>query len=151
MLGSVAEAEDVLQEAYLRWQADDRAGVSNARAFLTRTVTRLCLDHLKSARARREHYVGPWLPEPFIAADQAEEALPLELAQDLSVALLLALERLSPLERAVFLLHDIFEMDFAQIAGVLERSEAACRQLAVRARANLRREKARFPVPPAEG
>lgn len=149
MLGSVAEAEDVLQEAYLRWQAADRAGVNNARAFLVRTVTRLCLDHLKSARVRREHYVGPWLPEPLIT--EAEAGGEVALAEDFSTALLLALERLSPLERAVFLLHDIFEMDFAQIAALLERGEAACRQLAVRARFNLRRDKARYPVLPAEG
>ena len=149
MLGSVAEAEDVVQEAYLRWQAADRAGVKNARAFLARTVTRLCLDLLKSARRRREEYVGPWLPEPLIAVAERGEEPP--LAQDLSTALLLALERLSPLERAVFLLHDIFEMDFAEIGELLDRSPAACRQLAVRARANLQHERRRFPLAPAEG
>ncbi|HLW28934.1 MAG TPA: sigma-70 family RNA polymerase sigma factor [Kiloniellales bacterium] len=148
MLGSVAEAEDVVQEAFLRWQAVDRAAVKNARAFLVRVVTRLCLDHLKSARVRREEYVGPWLPEPLVTfVEEGEEAA---FAQDHSTALLLALERLSPLERAAFLLHDIFEMDFVEIADLLDRSPAACRQLAVRARSNLRHEKRRFPVPPAE-
>lgn len=143
MLGSVAEAEDILQEAFLRWQGANHAEVNNARAFLRKIVTRLCLDHLKSARARREHYVGAWLPEPLIE----ESPAPDELAQDLSFALLLALERLSPLERAVFLLHDVFETDFAEIASLLGRSEAACRQLAARARAHLRRQRPRFSVP----
>lgn len=149
MLGSVAEAEDILQEAYLRWQSRERAEVNNVRAFLMKTVTRLCLDHLKSARARREHYVGAWLPEPLVL--EAAVSDPQELAQDLSVALLLALERLSPLERAVFLLHDVFESDFSEVASLLERSEAACRQLAVRARSNLRKERPRFPLVPSEG
>jgi RNA polymerase sigma-70 factor (ECF subfamily) len=149
MLGSVAEAEDVVQEAYLRWEAADRARVLNPRAFLARTVTHLCLDHLKSARVQREEYVGPWLPEPLVVDwDTGVDTTP---AEDLSTALMLALERLSPLERAVFLLHDIFEMDFPEIAQLLERSPAACRQLAVRARANLRHERPRFPVSVEEG
>lgn len=149
MLGSVAEAEDLLQEAWLRWQAADRSAVAAPEAYLARVVTRLCLDHLKSARVRRERYVGPWLPEPLPGPQPgAEEALPGELAQELSVALLLALERLSPLERAVFLLHDVFEADFAEVAAALGRSEAACRQLAVRARAHVTAARPRFPVAP---
>ena len=151
MLGSVAEAEDTLQDAWLRWQAVDPARVENPPGFLTRVVTRLCLDRLKAARARRETYVGPWLPEPVTdsAAFTAESAG--ELAADLSVALLLALERLSPLERAAFLLHDVFDLDYAEVARALERSEAACRQLAARARANVQRERPRFPVAKAQG
>ncbi len=107
MLGSLAEAEDAVQEAYLRWHAAERGAVENPRAFLSTIVTRLCLDQLKSARARRESYVGPWLPEPVLdtAALDAESAS--DYAHDLSVALMLTLERLSPLERAAFLLHDV--------------------------------------------
>jgi RNA polymerase sigma-70 factor (ECF subfamily) len=144
MLGSLAEAEDIVQEAYLRWHGVDRGAIASPRAFLSKTVTRLCLDHIKSARVRREEYVGPWLPEPVLddAALSPESAS--EMAHDLSVALMLALERLSPLERAAFLLHDVFDMDFAEIAPALERNEAAVRQLAARARAHIRDAKPRF-------
>ncbi len=146
MLGSVSEAEDAVQDAYLRWEGADRASVLEPRAFLARIVTRLCLDRLKSARANREQYVGTWLPEPIVEAPG-----PSEVADDLSVALLMTLERLSPLERAAFLLHDVFDMDYAEIAGVLERTETACRQLATRAREHVRDERPRFePTPEAE-
>jgi RNA polymerase sigma-70 factor (ECF subfamily) len=113
MLGTLAEAEDAVQEAYLRWHQADRTAVASPRAFLSTIVTRLCLDQLKSARARRETYVGPWLPEPVLdsAALAAETAS--DYAHDLSVALMLTLERLSPLERAAFLLHDVFDVEFA--------------------------------------
>ena len=152
MLGSLAEAEDAVQEAYLRWHKTDQAKVTNARAFLSKTVTRLCLDQLKSARARRESYVGPWLPEPLVEeAGLAAGESAGDLAHDLSVALLLALERLSPLERAAFLLHDVFDMDFAAVAETLGRSEAACRQLAARAREHVGAARPRFPVRPDEG
>ena len=126
MLGSVAEAEDAVQDAWLRW---DRAGAAaeNPRAWLVQTVTRLCLDRLKSARARRETYVGPWLPEPLVEEITDD---PVERAEDVSVAFLLALERLSPLERAVFLLHDVFDQDYAAVGAALGRGEAAVRQLA---------------------
>lgn len=144
MLGSVADAEDIVQEAYLRWHATDRARVANAGAFLSKTVARLCLDTLKSARHRRETYVGPWLPEPVL--DEAGGADGSDLADDLSVALLLALERLSPLERAAFLLHDVFDLDFAEVADTLGRNAAACRQLAARARRHVRSARPRFPV-----
>jgi RNA polymerase sigma-70 factor (ECF subfamily) len=151
MLGSLAEAEDAVQEAWLRWQAAARGTVESPRAFLSTIVTRLCLDQLKSARVRRETYVGPWLPEPVLdtAALNAESAA--ELAHDLSVALMLTLERLSPLERAAFLLHDVFDMDFAAIAATLSRSEAACRQLAKRARAHVAAARPRFRASPEEG
>ena len=146
MLGSVAEAEDIVQDAFLRWQARGDDDVATPRAFLSRIVTRLCLDRLKSARAQREQYVGTWLPEPVVenepAAPRADEAM--ELADDLSVALLVTLERLSPLERAAFLLHDVFDMEFDAVADVLERSEAAVRQLAARARDHVRDERPRF-------
>src|SRR5262249_54633133 len=115
MLGSIAEAEDVAQDAYLRWRDVDRAAIAQPRAYLARVVSRLCLDRMKSAVARREQYVGTWLPEPVVD----DPATP--LADDLSMALLMTLERLSPLERAAFLLHDVFDMDYSAIADVLDR------------------------------
>jgi RNA polymerase sigma-70 factor, ECF subfamily len=138
MLGSIAEAEDAVQDAYLRWHATDRDVVADPRGFLTTTTARICLDVLRSARARREAYVGPWLPEPVVDTSALAPDAPTELAEDLSIALLLALERLSPLERAAFLLHDVFDCPFAEVASALERTEAACRQLAARARTHVR-------------
>jgi RNA polymerase sigma-70 factor, ECF subfamily len=138
MLGSMADAEDAVQEAYLRWHSADRANVSDPRAFLMTTTTRMCLDMLKSARARREEYVGQWLPEPVLDTTALAPDSRTELAEDLSIALLLTLDRLSPLERAAFLLHDVFDFSFNEVAAALERSEAACRKLADRARAHVR-------------
>jgi RNA polymerase sigma-70 factor, ECF subfamily len=138
MLGSMADAEDAVQEAYLRWHASDRGNVSDPRAFLMTTTTRICLDMLTSARARREEYVGPWLPEPVLDTAALAPDSRTELAEDLSIALLLILDRLSPLERAAFLLHDVFDFSFTEVARTLERSEPACRQLAARARAHVR-------------
>jgi RNA polymerase sigma-70 factor, ECF subfamily len=138
MLGSIAEAEDIVQDGFLRWQTADTADIVEPRAYLARIVSRLCLDRMKSAQARRESYVGTWLPEPVVEPP-AES-----LANDLSVALLLTLERLSPLERAAFLLHDVFDMDYADVASTLDRSEAACRQLAARGREHVRDERPRF-------
>ena len=138
MLGSMAEAEDAVQEAYLRWHDADRENVAEARAFLITTTTRICLDVLRSARVRREEYVGPWLPDPVIDTATLAPDTQTEMAEDLSVALLLALERLSPLERAAFLLHDVFDYSFTQVADTLGRNEAACRQLASRARTRVR-------------
>src|SRR6478672_13908277 len=144
MLGSRSDAEDVVQDAYLRFAgAQD---VHNAEAFLVTVVTRLCLDRLKSARARREVYVGPWLPEPVFDAEGLSAEAATELADDLSFALLLALDRLSPMERAAFLLHDVFDTPFIEIAAMLDRSEASCRQLATRARRAVRDER---PAPAA--
>jgi RNA polymerase sigma-70 factor, ECF subfamily len=143
MLGSVAEAEDAVQDAYLRWHATDREVVADARAFLTTTTARICLDALKSARMKREQYVGPWLPEPVVDAKALAPDAQTELAEDLSVALLLAMERLSPLERAAFLLHDVFDCSYDEVARALERSEAACRQLAARARGHVREARPR--------
>jgi RNA polymerase sigma-70 factor (ECF subfamily) len=136
MLGSVSDAEDIVQEAWLRWREAERAEIAQPRAFLARIVTRLCLDQMKSARSRREFYVGSWLPEPLVEALGGE--VPADAGLDAPIALMLALERLSPLERAAFLLHDIFEMDFAEIARTIDRSESACRQLAKRAREHVR-------------
>ena len=150
MLGSMAEAEDAVQEAYLRWHAADRIKVSDPKAFLMTTTTRICLDMLTSARARREEYVGPWLPEPVLDTAALAPDRRTELAEDLSIALLLTLDRLSPLERAAFLLHDVFDFSFTEVATTLERSEAACRKLATRARAHVRALRPRgATAPPA--
>jgi RNA polymerase sigma-70 factor (ECF subfamily) len=150
MLGSMADAEDAVQEAYVRWHGADRDNVADPRAFLMTTTTRICLDMLTSARARREEYVGPWLPEPVLDAAALAPDRRTALAEDLSVALLLTLDRLSPLERAAFLLHDVFDFSFSEVAPALERSESACRQLAVRARAHVRAVRPRgATTPPA--
>jgi RNA polymerase sigma-70 factor (ECF subfamily) len=145
MLGSVAEAEDIVQDAYLRWHSTDRTRVEDARAFLSKTVTRLCLDHLKSARVKRETYIGPWLPEPMIETDEHDQA------DDITLTLMMALERLSPLERAAFLLHDVFGQNFDDVAQAIDRDATACRQLASRAREHVRAAKPRFPVSEEKG
>jgi RNA polymerase sigma-70 factor, ECF subfamily len=150
MLGSRAEAEDVVQDAYLRWHEADQAAVEEPRRYLGTVVTRLCLDRMKSAQARREIYVGPWLPEPVVD-ETLDAGAAGEIAHDLSVALMLVLERLSPLERASFLLHDVFGVDFAEIGRALNRGEAACRQLAVRARVHIEERRPRFQASPDEG
>lgn len=144
MLGSVADAEDVVQEALIRWHQGDRSTVAEPEAFLRKVVTRLALDVLKSARRRRETYIGPWLPEPVFEEEQEE-------VEDVTLPLMLALERLSPLERAAFLLHDVFGVGFDEVAETLGREPAACRQLASRARANIRAGRPRFPVPRERG
>lgn len=146
MLGSVAEAEDVVQDAWLRWDGVDRDAVHDEGAFLRRIVARLCLDRLKSARSKREIYIGPWLPEPVVDPATVGGPDAAGWADDLSFALMLALERLSPLERAAFLLHDVFGVGFAEIASTLARPEPACRQLAARARSHVRSARPRFPV-----
>ena len=145
MLGSVAEAEDVVQDAWLRWQQADRATLDAPGAFLSRIVTRLCLDVMKSARSRRETYVGSWLPEPMIEeSDEVDQ-------DDLTLTLMLALERLSPLERAAFLLHDVFGVPLDEVAVTVEREPAAVRQLAARARKHVQEQRPRFPVARDEG
>jgi RNA polymerase sigma-70 factor (ECF subfamily) len=146
MLGSVAEAEDVVQDAWLRWTRAP-AEVADPAAWLVRAATRLAIDRLRAAKAERAHYRGPWLPEPLVEPWTDD---PVERAEDVSVAFLLALERLSPLERAVFLLHEVFDEDYAQVAAVLGRSEAAVRQLASRAREHVRDARPRFSISPAK-
>lgn len=140
MLGSAAEAEDVLQEAHLRWQAAEHATIAAPGGWLTTVVSRLCLDQLKSARARREAYVGTWLPEP-LPTDRVADPPDLE---SISLAFLVLLEALSPLERAVFVLREVFDYDFAEVAAIVGREEAACRQLAHRAREHVRSKRPRF-------
>jgi RNA polymerase sigma-70 factor (ECF subfamily) len=144
MLGSVSDAEDVVQETFLRWVDVDHAAVREPEAFLRRVVTRLCLDQLKSARHRRETYAGPWLPDPVLEASEEE-------ADDITLPLMLALERLSPLERAAFLLHDVFGVSFDEISESIGREAATCRQLAHRARAHVRAERPRFQVTKERG
>jgi RNA polymerase sigma-70 factor (ECF subfamily) len=139
MLGSVADAEDVVQDAFLRWLGADRDAVEEPEAYLRRVVSRLCLDQLKSARRRRETYFGPWLPEPVVEGNDEE-------ADDVTLPLMMALDRLSPLERAAFLLHDVFGVSFEEIAETIERDPVACRQLASRARIHVRAARPRFPV-----
>jgi RNA polymerase sigma-70 factor (ECF subfamily) len=150
-VGSVSDAEDLVQETYLRWAATDPATVREPRAFLTRITARLSLDHLKSARVRRERYVGPWLPEPVVEAAGYATPPVADRTDDITVALMLALERLSPLERAAFVLHDAFGQTFEEVAAALDRTPATCRQLAARARRHLRHARPRYVVAPAEG
>jgi RNA polymerase sigma-70 factor (ECF subfamily) len=138
MLGSVIEAEDMVQEAFIRWSRADTAEVREPEAFLRRTVTRLCLDQLKSVRRQRETYIGPWLPDPLVAEGEEQE--------DVTLPLMLALERLSPLERAAFLLHDVFGVPFEEVAATIQREPAACRQIAARARTHVQAARPRFQV-----
>ncbi|MFE0512726.1 RNA polymerase sigma-70 factor [Streptomyces sp. NPDC058964] len=153
MLGRVADAEDVVQDAWLRWSGADRSEVREPRAYLVRVTTRLAIDRLRQIRARGESYVGPWLPEPYATdfgdtvPDTAERAV---LADSVSLAVLVVLEALSPLERAVFVLREAFGYPFADIAGMLDRGEPAVRQLAARARRHVDERRPRYEVDPAE-
>ncbi|WP_199487464.1 RNA polymerase sigma-70 factor [Actinomadura spongiicola] len=142
MLGTAADAEDVVQDAWLRWSAADRSAVADPKAYLVRITTNVALDRLRSVRARRETYVGPWLPEPMLTSpDVAENA---ELSESVSMAMLVVLETLSPLERAVFVLKDVFGYPYAEIAAALDRSEASVRQLGTRARKHVEARRPRF-------
>ena len=145
MLGSRQDAEDVVQEALLRWHRTDTREIDSPEAWLVTVTSRLCIDRLRSLSAERAAYVGPWLPEPLVADDEQPDRRA-ELASDLSLALLLVLERLSPDERAAFLLHDVFDYGYPQIAAVLGKTEAACRQMIHRARERIRCAKPRFAV-----
>ncbi|ABG05293.1 RNA polymerase, sigma-24 subunit, ECF subfamily [Rubrobacter xylanophilus DSM 9941] len=146
MLGSVMDAEDVVQEAFVRWRGAGE--VRSPRAYLSSVVTRLCIDQLRSARARREEYAGPWLPEPLAAEPAADPAV---LDETLSMAFLVLLESLSPVERAVFLLREVFDYGYAEIAEIVGKSEANCRQIARRARQSVAARRPRFDVSPGEG
>ena len=143
ILGSVSDAEDAVQEAWLRWANVDHSEIADPRAFLMRVTTRLAIDRLRRARARRESYVGPWLPEPILTR-QADVAEDVAMAESVSMAMLVVLETLSPLERAVFVLREAFGMPHAEIAEILERKEEAVRQLARRARDHVRSRTPRF-------
>lgn len=153
MLGRVADAEDIVQDAWLRWSTADQAQVREPRAYLVRVTTRLAIDRLRHVQSRRESYVGPWLPEPLVtdygpvAPDTAEQAV---LADSVSIAVLVVLESLSPLERAVFVLREAFGFPFSEIALTLERGEPAVRQLAARARKHVDEGRPRYEVDPGE-
>ena len=142
MLGSVADAEDVVQDAFIRWLGTDRGEIREPAAFLRRTVTRLCLDQIKSAKNRRETYIGPWLPDPLVEEEEED---------DVTLPLMLALERLSPLERAAFLLHDVFGVGFDEVAKTIDRDPAATRQLAARARTHVRDARPRYKLEKEQG
>ncbi len=144
MLGSVADAEDVVQDAWLRWSAADRDDVADPRAYLVRITTRLALDRLGAARTRRETYVGPWLPEPLVTDSAPDPGEAAEVAEQVSLALLVVLETLSPLERAVFVLREVFGLPVGEVARTVDRSEAAVRQLAHRAREHVEARRPRF-------
>jgi RNA polymerase sigma-70 factor (ECF subfamily) len=148
MLGSVHEAEDIVQDAYLRWHRvleEHRAEVDSPKAYLSAVTTRLAIDHLRSAQVRKESYIGEWLPEPLLTDERAPDAAKhAENADSLSMAFLLLLERLSPVERAVFLLHDVFDYGYDEVAGIVGKSEDNCRQLAVRARRHVDEHRPRF-------
>jgi RNA polymerase sigma-70 factor (ECF subfamily) len=151
MLGTVAEAEDVVQDAYLRWHGADTGQIRSAEGFLVTVTTRLAIDRLRSARVRREAYVGPWLPEPLVADESAPDPADVAAeAEQLSLALLTTLERLNPVERAVLLLRDVFDLEYAEIADVVERSPANCRQIAVRARERVGDTSRSRPVDPEQ-
>jgi len=144
MLGSVADAEDALQDAFIRWQRASETDVRSPKAFLVTIVSRLCINHLQSARMQRETYVGEWLPEPLVTEPGSDVSRIAQVDESVSMAMLLILERLTPVERAVFLLGEIFEYPHAEIAGMLGLSEANCRQLLKRARQHVRMERPRF-------
>jgi RNA polymerase sigma-70 factor, ECF subfamily len=147
MLGSVMDAEDLVQEAYLRWDEAKETDVRSPRAYLTTIVTRLAINQLRAARTKRETYVGPWLPEPLVTEDTPDAV---ELAESLSMAFLVLLERLAPVERAAFLLHEVFDFEYADIARMLDKTEANCRQLVARARKRVGSPQARFEADPAQ-
>ena len=148
MLGSVMEAEDMAQETFIRWQSVETAQVDTPKAYLTTVITRLCLDQLRSARVQRETYIGPWLPEPLLTEDQPNGADRAVLADSLSMAFLVLLERLSPTERAVFLLREVFDYGYAEISEIVGKSEVNCRQMARRARQHLADQRPRFESSP---
>lgn len=148
MLGTRTDAEDILQDAYLRWHQSAKQDIQSPVAFLVTITTRLCLDRLRELKQEREHYVGPWLPEPIVGDDVPSPETQCELADDVSVAFLAVLERLGPTERAAFLLHEVFDYDYPEVAQMIGKSEAACRQLIHRSRTRLHDSHARFAVTP---
>lgn len=150
MLGSVTDAEDVVQESFLRWLQAPETEVRAPRAYLATIVTRLAINQLQSAQSRRETYVGPWLPEPLVTEHAPDPSEPIELAESLSMAFLMMLERLSPTERAVLLLHDVFDFDYEEIARIVDKSEVNCRQLLTRAKKHIGEPRARFDVDPVQ-
>lgn len=149
MLGTRADAEDVVQDAWLRWQGSDQAVVQSMEAWLVTTTTRLAIDYLRSRKAERETYTGWWLPEPLVELDEQTPETAAEKASEVSMALMWVLERLAPDERAAFLMRQVFDQDYADIAGILNKSEASCRQMVHRAQARVQEQRPRFDVPAA--
>lgn len=148
MLGRVMDAEDMVQETFLRWQNSEQEDIRSARAWLSTVITRLCINHLNSARVQRETYVGPWLPEPLVtdlSVDPGENA---QLSDSLSLAFLVLLENLNPTERAVFILREVFGYDFSEIAPIVEKTEENCRQILTRARKHIDSRRPRFDTSP---
>lgn len=144
MLGRIAPAEDAVQEAFIRWQKQDIDQIRSPKAFLSTVVSRICLDEIKSARNRREQYIGPNLPEPFLAAENETPEEKMELAESLSMAMLVVLDQLTPVQRAVFILQEIFDYDYASVAEMINKSESHCRKIAQRARDQIHENKPRF-------
>lgn len=147
MLGTRADADDVVQDAWLRWHGAEQAGMQSAEAWLVTVTTRLAIDRLRSRKTEREAYIGWWLPEPLVELDERTPETVAELASDVSVAFMWVLERLSPEERAAFLLRQVFDHDYVDIAAMLDKTEAACRQMVHRAQARVQQEQPRFKVP----
>jgi len=150
MLGSVADAEDMLQETFLRWQKATEPEIQSPRAFLATVITRLCINQLQSARAKREEYFGQWLPEPLMTAQATEPRAISGIDDSLSMAFLVLLERLTPMERAVFLLREVFDYEYAEIAGMLSQSETNCRQILRRAKQHVKKDRPRFDASPSD-
>lgn len=150
MLGSVADAEDKLQETFIRWQQTSLAEIQSYKAFLVTILSRLCIQHLQSARVTREEYVGPWLPEPICTDETVDPAEAFRMQESLSMAFLLLLEKLTPNERAAFLFHEVFEYDYGEVAEILGKSEANCRQIVLRARQHVSKNRPRFSPSPEE-
>ncbi len=144
------DAEDMVQETFLRWQKCDHQTIDSPKAWLSTVITRLCINHLKSARVQRQEYVGPWLPEPLVVDPAANPSENAQLLDSISVALLVLLENLSPTERAVFVLRDVFDYEFGEVARIVEKSEANCRQLLSRARRHLAERRPRFESSPEQ-
>jgi RNA polymerase sigma-70 factor (ECF subfamily) len=150
MVGSAADAEDILQETYIRWQQCGELDIRSPRAFLVTIASRLCINHLQSAQVRRQEYFGPWLPEPVFTGPMNDSRLSPSIDESLSMAFLLLLERLTPAERAVFLLHEVFDYEYSEIATMLDLTEANCRQILHRARQYLKKERLRFDPSPSQ-
>lgn len=146
MLGSVADAEDIVQEAFLRWQRVSGTEVRSPKAYLSSVMTRLCIDHLRSAKVHREEYVGPWLPEPLLAGENLNVSDTIELEETLSMAFLVLLEQLTPVERAVFLLREVFDYEYGEISRIVGKSETNCRQIARRSRESVAARRPKFEV-----
>jgi RNA polymerase sigma-70 factor, ECF subfamily len=147
MLGSIADAEDMLQDTFIRWQQSTEDNIRSPRAFLVTIISRLCINHLQSARVQREEYVGQWLPEPIVTDPGSDPFAVMKVDESLSMAFLVLLERLTPVERAVFLLREVFEYEYAEISAVLGQSEVNCRQILRRARQHVSMVRPRFEVP----